>query len=166
MHRIPRGSPSRNFKTWLSVLGTDAVLAGVVVAVTLLLGWRPMVIGYLPVALLAGSIGIWLFYVQHQFADTYWEQASQWDFEAAAFEGCSFYDLPGFLHWLTGRIGFHHIHHLAIKIPNYRLRAAFDAIPAFQRARRLGLVESFACARLALWDEARRKLVAFRDIRA
>jgi acyl-lipid omega-6 desaturase (Delta-12 desaturase) len=161
VHRIPRG----NVKSWLSVLGTDAVLAGVVAAVILFLGWRPLVIGYLPVALLAGSIGIWLFYVQHQFADTYWEAAGQWDFEAAAFEGCSLYDLPDFLHWFTGRIGFHHIHHLSIKIPSYRLRAAFDAVPAFQRARRLGIVESFSCARLALWDEARRKLVRFRDVR-
>ncbi len=162
VHRIPRG----NIKSWLSVLGTNAALAGVVAALILFLGWRPLVVGYLPVALLAGSIGIWLFYVQHQFADTYWERAGQWDFEAAAFEGCSLYDLPDILHWFTGRIGFHHIHHLAIKVPNYRLRAAFEAIPAFQRARRLGLAESFACARLALWDEARRKLVRFRDIRA
>jgi omega-6 fatty acid desaturase (delta-12 desaturase) len=97
MHRIPRGSPARNSKKWLSVFGTNATLAVVAVGVIILLGWRPLVIGYLPISLLAGSIGIWLFYDQHQFEDTYWRSSAEWNFEAAAFEGCSFYDLPGIL---------------------------------------------------------------------
>jgi omega-6 fatty acid desaturase (delta-12 desaturase) len=138
-----------------------AAIAGVV---TFLLGWRPLVVGYLPVALLAGSIGIWLFYVQHQFESTYWEDESRWDFQTAAFDGCSLYDLPGCLHWLTGHIGFHHIHHLATKIPSYRLRAAFDAVPVLRQAKRLGLRESLGCSRLVLWDEGRRKLVRVAEI--
>jgi omega-6 fatty acid desaturase (delta-12 desaturase) len=166
VHRLPRGHPLRSRTTWLSVLGTNAVLAAAGAGVVLLLGWRPLVIGYLPISLLAGSIGIWLFYVQHQFEDTYWRNAPQWDFQAAAFEGCSLYDLPAILHWLTGHIGFHHIHHLAIRIPSYRLRAAFDAVPAFRQARRLRLRESFGCAKLALWDERRGRLVRFADIGA
>jgi len=165
LHRIPRGSLARNREGWLSVVGTDATLAAILVAAVLLLGWRPLVVGYLPIAMLAGSIGIWLFYVQHQFESTYWRHEAEWNFETAAFEGCSFYDLPGVLHWLTGHIGFHHIHHLAIKVPSYRLRAAYEAVPAFRQARRLGLRDSFQCWRLALWDEQRGRLVPFRDVR-
>jgi len=164
-HRIPRGSPRRNLSAWLSTVGTNAVLGTVLAALVLLIGWRPLVIGYLPVALLAGSIGIWLFYVQHQFEDTYWRPEGEWSFEAAAFEGCSFYDLPPVLRWLTGCIGFHHIHHLAIKIPSYRLHAAYRTIPAFRRAKRLGLGQSVNCWRLVLWDERRNKLVRFTDAR-
>jgi omega-6 fatty acid desaturase (delta-12 desaturase) len=166
LHRIPRGSPAKNRKTWLSIFGTNLALAIIAITVALSLGWRPLVIGYMPVMMLAGSIGIWLFYVQHQFEDTYWEGEQHWDFEVAAFEGCSFYDLPSFLHWLTGHIGFHHIHHFSSRIPSYRLRAAFEGIPALRRAKRLGLLESLKCARLTLWDEERRKLVRFADIRA
>ena len=165
LHRIPRGSPYRNREGWLSVVGTNAALATILAVTVLLLGWRTVVVGYLPIATLAGSIGIWLFYVQHQFESTYWCHEPEWNFESAAFEGCSFYDLPGVLRWLTGHIGFHHIHHLAIKVPSYRLRAAYEAIPAFRQARRLGLRDSFWCWRLALWDEQRGKLVPFRDLR-
>jgi omega-6 fatty acid desaturase (delta-12 desaturase) len=121
----------------------------------LLVGWRPLVVGYRPIAMLAGSIGIWLVYVQHQFESTYWRHEPEWSFERAAFKGCSFYDLPGVLRWLTGHIGFHHIYHLAINVPSYRLRAAYEAIPAFCQARRLGLRDSFWCWRLAVWDEQR-----------
>ena len=165
LHRIPRGSLARNREGWLSVVGTNAALATILVAMVLLIGWRPLVVGYLPIAMLAGSIGIWLFYVQHQFESTYWHHEAEWNFEAAALEGCSFYDLPGVLRWLTGHIGFHHIHHLAIKVPSYRLWAAYKAVPAFHRARRLSLRDSFQCWRLALWDEQRGRLVAFRDVR-
>ena len=89
VHRIPRGSPTRNHKAWLSVLGTNVALAAVAAVIVLLIGWRPLVIGYLPISFLAGSIGIWLFYVQHQFENTYWRKDAEWNFEAAAFEGCS-----------------------------------------------------------------------------
>jgi acyl-lipid omega-6 desaturase (Delta-12 desaturase) len=166
VHRLPRGHPVRSRNGWLSVLGTNAALAGAGTTVVLLFGWRPLVLGYLPVALLAGSIGVWLFYVQHQFQDTYWQDEAHWDFQTAAFEGCSLYDLPGVLHWLTGHIGLHHIHHLASRVPSYRLRAAFEAIPAFHQVRRLRLRKSFDCAKLALWDERQGRLVRFADIGA
>ncbi len=165
VHRIPRGSPTRNHKAWLSVLGTNVALAAVAAVIVLLIGWRPLVIGYLPISFLAGSIGIWLFYVQHQFENTYWRKDAEWNFEAAAFEGCSLYDLPRFMHWLTGNIGFHHIHHLAIMIPSYRLNAAYKAIPAFREAKKLSIAESISSCRLVLWDERRNKLVGFRDAR-
>jgi omega-6 fatty acid desaturase (delta-12 desaturase) len=160
-HRIPTGS-LRRWQGWISALGTNAALAGIGVAAALTIGLEPFLVAYLPTIVLAGSIGVWLFYVQHQFEDTYWEKAPRWDFHAASLHGCSFYDLPRVLHWLTGYIGYHHIHHLSSKVPNYHLRACFAANPGLQNARRLGLLESLRCARLALWDEERRKLVTFR----
>ena len=91
----------------------------------------------------------------------YWERQDAWDADTAAIQGSSFYDLPRFMHWFTGNIGFHHIHHLASKIPNYRLREAFNSSPALQKAPRLSIRESFRCARLKLWDEQKRRLVGF-----
>ncbi|HXA72598.1 MAG TPA: fatty acid desaturase, partial [Stellaceae bacterium] len=116
------------------------------------------------VLLLALSIGVWLFYVQHQFEDSYWERADRWNFQAAALEGSSFYDLPRPLHWISGSIGFHHIHHLASKIPNYRLSACFDQIPELQRVKRLTLSASIKSIGLTLWDEERRQLISFRAL--
>jgi omega-6 fatty acid desaturase (delta-12 desaturase) len=163
-YRIPTGGSLRNWQDWLSILGTDvaAALGATVMAVTI--GPVTFLITWGTVVLLAISIGVWFFYVQHQFEDSYWEEAAQWDFHTAALEGSSFYDLPRVVHWLTGSIGFHHIHHLASKIPNYRLRACFDQNPELQRAKRLTLWASIKAVRLTLWDEERRKLVSFRAL--
>ncbi len=161
-HRIPTGNPRRRWREWLSVIGTDAALAAILATLVLVLGPAPVLLGWLPVMLLAATMGVWLFYVQHQFEDAYWEPPGRWDFRAAALQGASFYDLPAPLRWITGNIGFHHIHHLASKIPNYRLRECHEANPAFHAAPRLTLRASLKCARLALWDADRRKLVAFR----
>lgn len=163
-HRIPSGGPIRHRQSWISVLGTNASLVAIGAAMALTVGPQPFLLAYLPTIALAASIGVWLFYVQHQFEDTYWETERQWDFRAAALQGCSFYDLPRLLHWITGYIGYHHIHHLSSKVPNYHLSACFRANPEFQDARRLKLLESLRCARLALWDEERRKLVTFRHV--
>jgi acyl-lipid omega-6 desaturase (Delta-12 desaturase) len=100
-------------------------------------------------------------YIQHQFEDTYWAAQPDWDFGAAALQGSSFYDLPRILHWLTGYIGFHHIHHLSSKVPNYHLRACFEQNSEFWQAKRLTLLDSLRCPRLALWDEEYRRLVPF-----
>ncbi len=163
--RVPKGSPTRHWRDWLSIIGTDAVAAIGLIILIMLLGPTPVLLAWLPVILLAATIGIWLFYVQHQFEDAYWEARSGWDFHAAALHGSSFYDLPRVLHWMTGNIGFHHIHHLASKIPNYRLRACHDENPALHLAPRLTLRESLRCARLALWDTEHRKLVPFNAAR-
>ena len=162
--RIPTGNPRRHWRDWLSIVGTDAALAALLATLVLTLGITPVLLAFLPVVLLAATIGIWLFYVQHQFENAYWEPRPQWDFYAAALQGASFYDLPPALHWLTANIGFHHIHHLASKIPNYRLHECHRANPALQTAPRLTLRESFRCARLALWDSEGRKMVSFRKI--
>jgi omega-6 fatty acid desaturase (delta-12 desaturase) len=159
--RIPTGNPLRRWREWLSIIGTDAALAAVLATLILTLGPIPVLLGWLPVMLLAATIGLWLFYVQHQFEDAYWESRPHWDFHAAALHGSSFYDLPVWLHWITGNIGFHHIHHLASRIPNYRLRECHEANPAFQAVPRLTFFGSLRCARLALWDPEDRKLVPF-----
>ena len=164
-HRVPTGHPRRYRQDWFSVLGTNTAIAAIIILAALTIGLKPLLLSYLPVILLAASIGVWLFYVQHQFEDAYWERRPHWTFHAAALEGCSFYDLPRVLHWVTGHIGFHHIHHMSSKIPNYRLRECYEQNPEFHKAKRLTLLESLKCPRLALWDEERRKLVPFRKIR-
>ena len=163
-HRIPTGHPLRRWRDWLSILGTNLALGGIVAA-AFLLGIDAFLLGYLPVMLLAASIGVWLFHVQHQFEDTYWERSPRWSYQAAALDGSSFYDLPGVLRWVTAHIGLHHIHHLASRIPNYYLRQCFEENPVLQRAKRLTLWSSLRCARLSLWDEDSGKLVSFRALR-
>lgn len=165
-HRIPSTHPLRAPRDWLSVIGTNAAIAALVTAMALTVGLGPFLLAFLPVSAIGAAVGVWLFYVQHQFEDTYWSDTQHWSFRAAALEGCSYYDLPRVLHWFTGHIGLHHIHHLSSRIPNYRLRACFERHTEFHAAKRLTLWDSFRCARLALWDEDRRKLVSFRDARA
>jgi acyl-lipid omega-6 desaturase (Delta-12 desaturase) len=165
-NRIPTANPFRHRKIWSSIVGTNATLAALVTVMLLTVGGRAFLLAYLPVILLAASTGIWLFYIQHQFEHTYWASGPAWDFHEAALQGSSFYDLPAVLHWLTGSIGFHHIHHACSKIPNYRLRDCFDQNPEFRRVRRLTLRDSLKCARLALWDEERQFLVSFRERQA
>jgi len=165
-NRIPTASPLRHRRIWSSILGTNSALAAIVVLMVLTVGARAFMLAYLPVILAAAGIGIWLFYIQHQFEHAYWAPAADWDFHSAALEGSSFYDLPVVLHWLTGYIGFHHIHHVCSKIPNYRLRNCFNQNPEFRSARRLTLLDSLTCLRLSLWDEDQQLLVSFHSVRS
>lgn len=165
-HRIPTGNPFRGeARTWVSILGTNLGIAAIVLPIMLVVGVGPFVVAYLPVFLAAASIGVWLFYVQHQFEDVYWAPAKSWRFQDAALDGCSFYDLPRILHWVTANIGFHHIHHLSSKIPNYRLRDCFEQNPEFRAVKSLTLGKSLSCARLAVWCEEQRQLISFRQLR-
>jgi len=160
-HRLPIGLPLAWRKEWASVLLNDLMLlvaAGVCIS---LLDWRTLVLVQLPVILIAGALGVWLFYVQHTFRGAYWSRHPSWDYNQAAIAGSSHYDLPRILHWFTGNIGYHHIHHLAPHIPNYHLRAAFESSPLLRRATRLTLRTSLECARLKLWDEEQGCMVAF-----
>ena len=163
-HRFPFDLPFAWKREWLSVLKTNVALAAVYALAIVALGWRTVLLVQLPIIVIAGALGVWLFYVQHQFEDTYWEHEEAWDFYRAGAHGSSFYDLGRLGHWLTGNIGYHHIHHLASQIPNYRLAACFRENPAMQRATRLTVRESLRCARLRLWDEERRTMVSFRDL--
>jgi omega-6 fatty acid desaturase (delta-12 desaturase) len=117
----------------------------------------------LPIVLLASSIGVWLFYIQHQFEETFWEGNPAWSVHEAALHGSSHYDLPGFLPWLTANIGVHHVHHLYSRIPFYRLPQVLRDFPELANVHRITLLESFKCVRLSLWDEGRRKLVSFSE---
>jgi acyl-lipid omega-6 desaturase (Delta-12 desaturase) len=163
-YRLPIAKPFRDRRNWVSMLGTDAAAAMFAGGLAALIGPVAFLTGWITVLMLASATGVWFFYVQHQFEDTYWSPDAAWDFHDAALAGSSFYDLPRALHWLTGSIGFHHIHHLASRIPNYRLRACFDENPELQRAKRLTLWGSLKSMRLALWDEKRQKLVSFRQV--
>jgi omega-6 fatty acid desaturase (delta-12 desaturase) len=152
-------------REWRSVALNNLALVGLVAALCAWLGWRGLLAIHLPVIALAGSFGVWLFYVQHTFEGGYWTRTEDWDPKEAAIAGSSFYDLPAVLRWFTGNIGYHHIHHLSPRIPNYHLRAAHQAAPAFPGLRRLGLRDSLACAKLKLWDEELQRMVAFSGAR-
>ena len=164
-HRFPTIVPRTWRRERRSIVRNDIALAVLVTAMTLAVGWKAFLLIQLPVSLLAGSVGVWLFYIQHQFEDTYWEHDEKWEFVAAGLKGSSYYRLPRILQWATGNIGLHHIHHLSSKIPNYRLQECFDENPVFKRVTELRLLESLRCVRLALWDEAQGKLVSFREAR-
>ena len=160
-HRFPFDLPFAWKKEWASVIWNNVAIFFAGWGLVEIFGWKTVVMVELPVLVIAGALGIWLFYVQHQFEEAYWEKQEDWDADKAAIHGSSFYDLPRFLHWFTGNIGFHHIHHLASKIPNYRLRECFESSPLLQKAPRLTIRESLKCARLKLWDEEQRRLVGF-----
>ena len=152
-------------ESWKSVFGLDVAI----VAFYGLLGWlisfKLLLLIAVPAIIVASAIGGWLFFIQHQFEDTSWDSAESWDFQIAAIHGSSYYELPAVLNWFTGNIGLHHIHHLNSMVPNYRLQECLAASDDFKSLNRLSLLESFKCARLTLWDEERRKLIGFSDLR-
>jgi omega-6 fatty acid desaturase (delta-12 desaturase) len=160
-HRLPHNLPLSWKPEWASVLLNNVMLLVVGAAGGLEFGWYTLLLVQLPVVLIAGAVGVWLFYVQHTFEHAYWSRQKGWDAHRAAVSGSSYYDLPRMVHWFTGNIGYHHIHHLAPRIPNYRLRAAFDSNPLLRRAPRLTLRGSLRCARMKLWDEDRGRMVGF-----
>ena len=160
-HRLPLGMPWKWKKEWRSVAVNNLALLALGGALCALLGWTDLLAVHLPVVIIAGAMGVWLFYVQHSFEKGYWVRRESWDPRAAAVDGSSFYDLPPVLRWITGNIGYHHIHHLAPRIPNYNLRAAHECVPALKPAVRMGLWDSLACARMKLWDEKLGRMVGF-----
>ena len=152
-----------NFKAgmrWhLSVLWTNLALVALVALGVLLVGWKTLLLVQLPVLVFSCIGGVWLFYVQHQFEGVYWSRQQDWDYVQVALAGSSHYALPPLLQWFSGNIGFHHIHHLNPRIPNYFLDKAHRDSPAFQKVRALRFWESFKCLRFRLWDEERLQLV-------
>ncbi len=134
------------------------------IGMTWLYGFASWMFAQLIVLGVAGAAGVWMFYVQHQFEDTYWELHPEWDFHRAGIEGSSFLDMPRVMHWFTGNIGYHHVHPLSSRIPNYRLRECMESHPELQHVTRLTLRGTLRCARLKLWDQRTRRLVGFGDL--
>ena len=148
-----------------SVLATDAVIFLLAAAMCWLIGWERLLLVWAPAALLAGSVGIWLFYVQHQFEGAYWQSAADWDYTEAALLGSSYLKLPRLLEFFTGHIGFHHVHHLNARIPNYNLRRAHRENLIFHQVPTLSLLDGLRAVHLKLWDEDRARLVSFAQAR-
>jgi omega-6 fatty acid desaturase (delta-12 desaturase) len=165
IHRFPWDTPREWHGAWRSVWLTNLAIAGSVLVAGLTLGFGKFFLVHGPVVVLSCAAGVWLFYVQHQFEDTYWHRHEEWDYYDAALEGSSFLALPPPLRWLTADIGIHHVHHLSARIPNYRLRQAMSQVPELQNATRITLGETFRLIRLTLWDEGKEKLVGFRELR-
>ena len=162
-NRLPIGLLRAGWLPWISTMATNAAIAVLAAGAIWLLGIGSFLLLHLPVALLAASIGVWLFYVQHQFEETAWDPDKEWDLHEAALHGSSHYDLPGVLRWFTANIGVHHIHHLASRIPYYRLPQVMRDRPELKEVGRLTLLESFGCVRLVLWDEGKKRLIPFRE---
>jgi len=160
-HRVPFDLPLGWRREWASALLNDFALVVAVVALCWIFGWKAVLAVQLSLMLIAGAAGVWLFYVQHQFEHAYWARHAQWDAQSAAMTGSSFYDLPRVAHWFTGNIGYHHIHHLSSRVPNYRLRECFESDARLRTAPRLTLRDSLACARLKLWDEDSWRMVGY-----
>lgn len=165
-HRLPLPMLRGGRRSLFSVLWTNLAIAAVIALAMTLFGVAEFLLVQIPVTMLASSIGVWLFFIQHQYEHTYWEADGNWSFHEAALRGSSHYDLPGILRWFTANIGIHHVHHLCSRIPNYRLRECLRDNPALRDVGRLTLFESLKCVRLTLWDEESKRLVGFRHLRA
>jgi omega-6 fatty acid desaturase (delta-12 desaturase) len=163
-HRFPLGLTRAGWQPWLSTMATNAAIAGVIGILIWFIGIGAFLLVHLPIMLLAASAGVWLFYVQHQFEDTFWAEERAWNVNAAALHGSSHYALPGILRWFTANIGVHHVHHLSSRIPYYRLPEVLREHPELAGVGRLTLVQSLRCVRLVLWDEGRRRLISFREM--
>jgi omega-6 fatty acid desaturase (delta-12 desaturase) len=148
------------------VYWTNLAILGLAAALCSVFGIKLYLLIQLTIMAVGGSAGVWLFYVQHQFDGAYWERTGQWDYATAALQGSSFYKLPGILQWFSGNIGFHHIHHLSSRIPNYNLQKCHQAEPLFQAVKPVTLFSSFKCLTFRLWDEQHRRLVGYRYLRS
>ncbi|MEO1252637.1 MAG: fatty acid desaturase [Pseudomonadota bacterium] len=166
LQRFPLGRSLKDRSAIRSIVGLNLMLLVAFGAPMAVFGVAPVIAVYLPVIALAASIGGWLFYVQHNFEDTYWRRTGDWDFHASAVAGSSYYELPRVLQWFTGNIGLHHIHHLCSRIPNHRLQECADAYPELRTlSKRITFRDSLDCWNCSLWDEEKGEMVGFGDVR-
>ena len=161
--RIPAAKAPRRERH--SVAWTNLALVGVAAVMSWVFGLEVYLLLQVFIVMLAGSAGLWLFYVQHQFEGVYWERSEEWDYATAALKGSSFYKLPKVLQWFSGNIGFHHIHHLSTRIPNYHLEKCHRAEPLFQTVKPVTLFGSLKSLTFRLWDEQRQRLVGYRVLK-
>ncbi len=165
-HRAPAGlMRGAGWKPWVSTMSTNAGIALVVAPLMWLIGPGVFLMIHGPIFVLAASMGVWLFYVQHQFEDTNWRREPAWSLPDSALHGSSHYDLPVVLRWFSANIGVHHVHHLASRIPFYRLREVLSDYPELRNVGRLTLWQSLGCVNYALWDESAQRLISFRTLR-
>ena len=164
-HRWPLGDTKGRLAPWVSAMTTNLAILVLSAIVIAFVGLIPFLLIQLPATLLAATVGIWLFYVQHQFEETTWASSEDWDLNEAALHGSSHYVLPGVLRWFTANIGVHHVHHLCSRIPSYRLPEVLRDHPTLANYGRLTLKDSFRCVNLSLWDEQERRLISFQTAR-
>lgn len=164
-YRLPIGLMRSGPQPWISTMGTNAAIAGLVALLIWLMGVGAFLLVQVPVVVVSASIAVWFFYVQHQFEDTLWAHDDDWSFHEAALDGSSHYELPPALAWFTGNIGVHHVHHLCSRIPFYRLPEVLRDHPQLASRGRLTFLQSLRCATLALWDEDQQRLISFRQLR-
>jgi len=160
-HRIPLGAMKNGVKPWASAMLTNLGVALLYGLMIWAVGFKAFLLIQVPSILVGASIGVWMFYVQHQFDETHWSRNKEWNRETAALHGSSYYDLPKPLMWMTGNIGVHHVHHLSSRIPFYNLPKILKDHPELTRVGRLTFWQSLKCVRLALWCETREKMVTF-----
>ncbi|WP_375290447.1 fatty acid desaturase [Qipengyuania sp.] len=160
-HRLPIGLMKAGWIYWASALATNLVTAAMLAALGFRFGFDVVALSLLPALLIAASIGVWLFYIQHQFEESHWDYSADWSFHDAALKGSSHLDLPPVLRWFTANIGIHHVHHLASRIPFYRLPDVLKAHPGLSDINRFSIRDTLPVVRLALWDEPTRRLVPF-----
>ena len=165
-HRLPVGLMTAGSIYWVSAMATNAVIAAILFGLIWTFGFATVALVFFPVLLTAASMGVWLFYIQHQFEQAHWDREDDWSFHHAALAGSSYLHLPAVLRWFTGNIGIHHVHHLASRIPFYRLPEVLRAFPALSEVNRFTTRQTFKPLLLALWDEDERRLVTFREARA
>ena len=162
-NRLPLGFMRSGWLYWASAMGTNAAIAGLLALVFWAGGFEVLAYVFLPTMIVASSLGIWLFYIQHQFEHTTWDREESWNLQNAAFYGSSHYALPGILRWFSANIGVHHVHHLASRIPFYRLNEVLRDHSELENCQRITLYESLHCARLHLWDEKSQRLLTFSE---
>jgi omega-6 fatty acid desaturase (delta-12 desaturase) len=150
----------------LSVILTNLAIGAIVTLAGLTIGVKTYVLVQLPVLMIAATFGVWLFYIQHQFEGVYWARHDVWDPWRVALEGASFYKLPKLMQWISGNIGFHHVHHVRPAIPNYRLQKCYEEIPQLQKTKPVTFLASLKSLRLHLWDEAGQTMVSFRSLKS
>ncbi len=165
-NRVPDVLPPAEWRAWISPMATNLAVGLVAMAIIWLVGLVSFLLVHLPIVVMAASIGVWLFYVQHQFEETSWDREKDWSVHEAALHGSSHYDLPLVLRWLTANIGIHHVHHLCSRIPYYRLNRVLNDHPELKGVGRITIPQSIRSVRLTLWDESRRQLISFRELRA
>jgi len=163
VHRFPRRTATKRERR--SVHWTNLFILAIVILASRTIGIEALLMVHLPILAIGSSVGIWLFYVQHQFEEAHWQPHKNWDYVAAAMHGSSFYKLPRILQWFTGNIGYHHIHHLSPRIPNYYLEKCYDENPAFQEVQPVTILSSLKSVRSRLWDSDLQKFVGYNHAR-